>query len=330
MQEKFKYVAIRDELLKRIAQGVYRDKMLTQEEAVREFHASSRTVAQAYKLLNTAGYLLPHAHGSRINHERIPLPPSGRIVQLVPYCGLEKDRVISSSFDERFGCQIDIMQCPELNEPIDPALWEAIAPEGCFFWECTFNFELFAWLRKHGVPTLANTRMPEEYQVPWIDWDHRISFFRGVNYLLSRKFNQIIFFHYTNPSGSNRINRKLIYRDFNEELRLFNLYNPNCELMIPEKACDENTFMDYYVKLKRNMIIMHIDWGDRRKILIEAASRHNLVLNRDYRLCSLSFDKNCPRIFMDAFFKTFRQIRLNVFAPAVGKLITPKINIKIS
>ena len=330
MQDKFKYVTIRDELLRRIALGRYQEKMLPQEEAVREFHASSRTIAQSYKLLNDAGYLLPHAHGSRINAERIPLPPSGRILQLVPHCGLPEGSVLSSTFDERLGCRIDMMQCPPLEAHVDLERWEALAPEGCFFWECTFNFELFAWLKKRGVPTLASTRMPEEYGVSWIDWDHRASFFRGVNYLLSRKYNQIIFFHYTNPSGSNRVNRLLIYRDFNEEMRLFNLYNPNCELLIPEKAYDEETFMDYYSKLRRKMVIMHIDWGNRRDKLIEAASRHNLTLNRDYRLFSLGFDKRCPGIFSETFFRTFRQIRLNPFAPPIGRLIPPKITMTMS
>lgn len=330
MHEKFKYVVIRDELLKRIALGIYRDRMLSQEEAVREFNVSSRTIAQAYKLLNEAGYLLPHAHGSRINPKRIPLPPSGRILKLVPYCGLPEDQIISSKFDETLGSQVDIIQCPPLNAAIDPAKWEGLAPDGCIFSECSFNFELFGWLKKHGVPTLAINRMPDEYQISWLDWDHRASFFRGINYLLGRKFNKIIFFHYTNQSGSNSFTRSLLYRDFEEELHLFNLYNPNCELLLSESVHDENSFMGYYAKLKRNMVIMHINWGNQRQILIDAASRYNLVLNKDYRLFSLNFDSRCRQIFAEELFKTYRQIRLNVFAPPISKLITPKINMKLS
>ncbi len=249
-----KYKLIAEELKRRMREGELSDRLPSQRALMREFGVSSRTLHKVFSLLKHQNCIVPTPRGTAI--DTVP-PQPDRSPRLYLFSSgnpaeLEFDPLGNQL---RARCETDHYQlqfhCAHSLSATELVQWDFLPGDGCIFVYSSFRREYLPVLRKRHIPFVVANRMPPEFGVHWVDWNHLELFDNIVGQLVARGAREIGFLLYHTFSEQTFNNLAMIAADFLLAKRAYSLYNKELDAFPLEKMGDIAAYVDFLAGLKR-------------------------------------------------------------------------------
>lgn len=236
-----KHTEISETIEGRIRQGVYAGKLPPVRKLSEELNISSRTLNKAIKPLVARGLLIPDGpRGIIIQSGNAPRKKTGIVgIFSSGRSVFSANNVLVNTLKnlmERDNFKILLMSMLDDELYTDPKFWSTNWLDGYIFIYSSFNKKLAGEMRKKNIPFVAANRIPPEYGVNSVDFDHPGALRKGVDILYSRGCRNIaIDFSFATMKE---------YRDYigKEALKILKDYGVNNKGNV---LLDENLTPDY-------------------------------------------------------------------------------------
>lgn len=175
---RYKYQEITDALAAAVERGEYRERLPSVRLLGELFQANSRTVLQALQELVARGIITPNGNrGYLINRAGNRRPVTGNIV-VFSQSGQGTERVLRpapqllESFCAKSGKRLIVLHSSDNSLCGMRDFWQTLCADGVLFLNSTLNQDAAYQLKLSGIPFVAANRMPREWGVNFVDFDH--------------------------------------------------------------------------------------------------------------------------------------------------------------
>lgn len=191
--KKYKYQEIADALAAAVEREEYREHLPSVRLLGELFGANSRTVLQALQELVARGLVTPNGNrGYLICHGKTPRRTTGNIVLFSQNGTGEKREILHSApqlleqLCTASGKRLLLLNTADASLCGMRDFWQTLCADGALFLYSTLNREAAYQLKLSGMPFVAANRMPREWGVNYVDFDHEAA----LHALFSRLIRQ--------------------------------------------------------------------------------------------------------------------------------------------
>lgn len=316
-----KHTEISETIEERIRQGVYAGKLPPVRKLSDELNISSRTLNKAIKPLVARGLLIPDGpRGIIIQSGNAPRKKTGIVgIFSSGRSVFSTNNVLINSLKnlmERDNFRILLMSMLDDELYTDPKFWSSNWLDGYIFIYSSFNKKLAGEMRKNNIPFVAANRIPPEYGVNCVDFDHPGALRRGIDHLYSRGCRNIaIDFSFATMKE---------YRDYisKEALKILKEYGINTKENL--LADDNNTpdyperHAEYFLGLKKvpDGILLNTPIAATVERILNSAGHYPVIIETDPKTPDPypCFKKNYEKL-AEAVWTRFLEVRND---PAAG------------
>ncbi|MBS1371860.1 MAG: GntR family transcriptional regulator [Lentisphaeria bacterium] len=175
---KYKYQEITEALAAAVERGEYRERLPSVRLLGELFQANSRTVLQALQELAARGVVVPNGNrGYLVNRCGNPRPVTGNIV-VFSQNDPEIDRMLRPAprvleqLCAKAGKRLIALNTSDGTLCGMRNFWQTLGADGVIFLNSTLDREAAYQLKLSGIPFVAANRMPREWGVNYVDFDH--------------------------------------------------------------------------------------------------------------------------------------------------------------
>ncbi len=192
MGNRYKYQEITEALAAAVERGEYRDRLPSVRLLGELFQANSRTVLQALQELVARGIVTPNGNrGYLINRAGNRRPVTGNIVAFsqngpTPERLLRPSPQVLEPLCMESGKRLIILNTSDDSLCGMRNFWQTLCADGVLFLNSTLSQEAAYQLKLSGIPFVAANRMPREWGVNFVDFDHE----SALQMLFSRLIRQ--------------------------------------------------------------------------------------------------------------------------------------------
>ena len=198
-----RYRQIAETLEEGIRRGDYVSRLPSVRLLGELFQANSRTVLRALRELSAAGLIVPNGNqGFRIGPQGGGRPETGNIA--VFSTGMFQptgrwNREFQRQF-ESAGKRLVAIAAPDRGLFAGGKFWETLEVDGVIFLQSSLDRDAAYRLKLSGIPFVAANRMPREWGVNSVDFDHERALRSFLTALVRRGHRRIaILFHGISP-----------------------------------------------------------------------------------------------------------------------------------
>ena len=281
-----KHMEISELIEERIRQGVYAGKLPPVRKLSDDLSISTRTLNKALKPLVARGLLIPDGpRGIIIQSGTVPRKKTGIVgVFSSGRSVFSKDNVLINSLKnlmERDNFRILLMCMLDDELYADPKFWSSNWLDGYIFIYSSFNKKLASEMRKNNIPFVAANRIPPEYGINCVDFDHAGALRKGVDYLYRRGCRNIaIDFSFATMKE---------YRDYigKEALKILKEYgvSSKANLLIDDRHTPDypERHAEYFLGLKKvpDGILLNMPIAARVERILNSAGHYPVIIETD-------------------------------------------------
>lgn len=255
MPAAVKYQKISTELKKRIAEGLYADRLPPRRELMQEFSVSSRTMHKVFSELKSMNCITPTKHGTVVcsgASERAKYPV--RIVLTAPaisetlHCDTLQMQLAKYIAEAGF----ELVICDTVQENIADVIknHQLCSNDAVIFTYSSFQIESAELLKKHNIPFVSSNRPPEGVEINWVDWDHMEIFNDFVGNMLMHGARSLDIF-WTKQKANTSDNHAELMHDFRAVKRSYSLFNRELDAFPESDWGNAEKYAEYLCSLKK-------------------------------------------------------------------------------
>lgn len=191
--KKYKYQEIADALAAAVEREEYREHLPSVRLLGELFGANNRTVLQALQELVARGLVTPNGNrGYLICRGKTPRRTTGNIVLFYQNTTGEKQEILHSApqpleqLGKESGKRLILLNTADASLCGMRDFWQTLCADGVLFLYSTLDREAAYQLKLSGMPFVAANRMPREWGVNYVDFDHEAA----LHALFSRLIRQ--------------------------------------------------------------------------------------------------------------------------------------------
>ena len=221
--QKAKYQEIAGALENGIRNGEYRGRLPSVRLLGELFGVNPRTVLRALQQLTAGGLIVPNGNrGFLIPEEGSRRPVSGNIVIFHPgpvggNPG-QLDRLIAQA-----GMRPISISTPAADLCGVRSFWETLSADGVIFMNSSLDRESAYQLKLSGIPFVAANRMPREWGVNCVEFDHESALRLFLKALIRRGRRRIALL---NPRYPLHYFREIIFSAYFEVMNAYAIFDP--------------------------------------------------------------------------------------------------------
>ena len=255
MPSSVKYQKISLELKKRIADGLYAERMPSRRQLMQEFSVSSRTMHKVFTALKNMNCITPTSHGTLISSNAVELAKNPvRIVLAAPaikttlYTDTLHIQLTQSIADAGF----ELIVCDTGKENMADLITDhqLNSNDAVIFTYSSFHQQTAALLQKHHIPFVSSNRPPEGVEINWVDWDHMELFNEFVGNMLMRGARTLDIF-WSTPQTHIMDNHNAIMHDFRAVKRSYSLFNRELDAFPESDWGNVEKYAEHLCNLKK-------------------------------------------------------------------------------
>ena len=255
MPAAVKYQKISIELKKRIAEGLYTDRLPPRRELMQEFSVSSRTMHKVFTELKNMNCITPSAHGTSISSGAVELAKHPvRILLAAPSVNrtLPTDTLHVKLAGSIAEAGFELITCDTNHENIADVIVnnQLNSHDAVIFTYSSFQVESAELLKKHNIPFVSANRPPEGVEINWVDWDHMEIFNDFVGNMLMRGARKLDIF-WTKPQAGISDNHAELMHDFRAVKRSYSLFNRDLDAFPENLWGNAEKYADHLCSLKK-------------------------------------------------------------------------------
>lgn len=221
--QKAKYQEIAGALENGIRNGEYRGRLPSVRLLGELFGVNPRTVLRALQQLTAGGLIVPNGNrGFLIPEEGSRRPVSGNIVIFHPGPVSDNpgqlDRLIAQA-----GMRPISISTPAADLCGVRSFWETLSADGVIFMNSSLDRESAYQLKLSGIPFVAANRMPREWGVNCVEFDHESALRLFLKALIRRGRRRIALL---NPRYPLHYFREIIFSAYFEVMNAYAIFDP--------------------------------------------------------------------------------------------------------
>jgi DNA-binding LacI/PurR family transcriptional regulator len=229
-----KYTAVSEEILQRIQDGQYGDKLPGVHRLAKELGVNHLTVSKAVKRLAADGHVsIAGTKGTFVNREGARRPQTHTICVAGAYSPEESQtaRDVNDAAQER-GYRTIRLGAAQKELLSDRRFISSLAVDGFIFEEAVLDNAIAHALQAEGIPFVSVNSMPVETGASWIAHDSDKAHEQLLNTLYSLNHRRIAYLGMRNVSDYHQQKYYNCYRKFMKRKRIFDetLFACNCQV----------------------------------------------------------------------------------------------------